>query len=165
MRELAKSMLGYSWAVSMFGVQQVTNLLMPGNGKPMAKATDAFNQVTAATLDQLGDTMRATFRAGDQLQRGIVDMMLGGFMMGPCNPERWMGGSNDPGRPQNTAGVGHGGSPSAGTAATGPTWSWGPPRRGDAQAPSRPQAQQACSSSSASNVSNSSQETGWGPMP
>src|SRR5437016_3619141 len=128
MRELTKSMLSYTWAVSVFGVQQAANLFTTGNGKPLSKATAAFNQVTAATLDQMGDTMRATFRAGDQLQRGVVDLVLGG-MMGACNPERWMRNGTQPANSQAPP-AGPGAAPSSGPTAAAPTWSWGPPREG-----------------------------------
>ena len=81
MRELTKSMLSYTWGVSMFGVQQIANLLMPGNEKPMSKATASFDQVTTATVDQLGTTALSAFRMCDQLQRVMVDMMLGGIFL------------------------------------------------------------------------------------
>jgi hypothetical protein len=167
MRELTKSMLSYTWAVSMFGVQQMTNLFASGNGKPLSKATAAFNQVTGATLEQMGDTMRATFRAGDQLQRGMVDLMLGGFMRG-CNPESWMRNGTQPPsvNPQPAPATGSGMGSSSGPGMPMPSWSWGTPRDSDrgpaARAAPDPPGRTAAPSAG---MANGAQEPGWGPMP
>jgi len=156
MREITKSMLSYTWAVSMFSVQQMSNLLMPGDKRGGGKATSAFDQVTAATVSELGDTMRATFRAGDQLQRGIVDLMLGG-VTAACNPERWMNMRREaPPSPQAGASAG------GGTTATASSWSWGPPRSGG-QASA--QAHDCSATESAPGAESGRRDTGWGPMP
>lgn len=156
MREITKSMLSYTWAVSMFGVQQMTNLLMPGDRRGGSKATSAFDQVTAATVGELGDTMRATFRAGDQLQRGIVDLMLGG-VTAACNPERWMNTRREA-QPSPQPGT----SSSGGAASTASSWSWGPPRSGG-QASG--QAQGCPAAEPAPEADSGRRDTGWGPMP
>ena len=76
MRDLTKSMMSYSWAMSVFGVQQMINLLRP------SKATNAFEGVTQATENELGDVLKATFRAGDSIQRGLVDLSFSAFTLG-----------------------------------------------------------------------------------
>jgi hypothetical protein len=76
MREFTKSMTSYTWAMSLFGLQQMINLFRP------AKATQSFNKVTKATEDEFGDALKATFRAGDNLQRGMVDVTLGVLSFG-----------------------------------------------------------------------------------
>jgi hypothetical protein len=76
MREFTKSMTSYTWAMSLFGLQQMVNVFRP------AKATQAFNNVTKATEDQFGQALRATFRAGDNLQRGFVDVTFGLLTLG-----------------------------------------------------------------------------------
>src|SRR5689334_15697425 len=58
-------MTSYTWAMSLFGLQQMLNVLCP------SKSTQAFNHV-----------MKATFRAGDNLQQGLVDMTFGVFTLG-----------------------------------------------------------------------------------
>ena len=68
MREFTKSMTSYTWAMSLFGLQQMINIFRP------AKATESFNRVTKATEEQFGDALKATFRAGDNLQKGFVDV-------------------------------------------------------------------------------------------
>jgi len=165
MRELTKSMLSYTWGVSMFGVQQIANLLMPGNEKPMSKATASFDQVTTATVDQLGTTARSAFRMCDQLQRVMVDMMLGGIFMSNCDSGQGMGGGKEPGRPQSSPA---GASSSAG--ATVPSWGWGPPRGNGGSGPMRskswtPQDRPISSPPPSVSAGAGSQDIGWGPMP
>jgi hypothetical protein len=82
MREFTKSMLSYTWATSMFGMQQMINLITPQGSRQRHSATEAFNNVTNGTAEQLGDTMRATYRLGDSLQRGMVDLMFGVATLG-----------------------------------------------------------------------------------
>ena len=76
MREFTKSMTSYTWAMSLFGLQQMINVFRP------AKAAESFNHVTKATEEQFGDALKATFRAGDNLQRGFVDVTLGLLTLG-----------------------------------------------------------------------------------
>jgi len=76
MREFTKSITGYTWAMSLFGLQQMINVFRP------AKATQSFNKVTKATEDEFGDALKATFRAGDNLQRGLVDATFGILTLG-----------------------------------------------------------------------------------
>jgi hypothetical protein len=75
-RELTKSMTSYTWAMSLFGLQQMLNVLCP------SKSTQAFNHVTKAAEEQFSEAMKATFRAGDNLQQGLVDMTFGVFTLG-----------------------------------------------------------------------------------
>lgn len=83
MRDLTKSMLSYSWAMSLFGVQQMWNLMSP------SRATKAFDEVTDATEEQFGDIMQATFRTGDNIQRMLVDLTLGAFSGQSSNSNQW----------------------------------------------------------------------------
>ena len=76
MREFTKSMTSYTWAMSLFGLQQMVNVFRPG------KATDSFNNVTKATEEEFDDALKATFRAGDNLQKGLVDLTFGVLTLG-----------------------------------------------------------------------------------
>jgi hypothetical protein len=82
MRELTKSMFSFSWDVSLFGLQQLVNLSAP------SRATKAFDNVTEAAEEVLGDLFKATFRAGDNLQRGLIDLTLAVLTLQPFNPSR-----------------------------------------------------------------------------
>jgi hypothetical protein len=79
MREFTKSMMSYTWAMSLFGVQQMFNSLRP------SKATESFDNVTEATEEEFGDALKATFRAGDNLQKGMVDLTFSFFTFGMFN--------------------------------------------------------------------------------
>jgi hypothetical protein len=79
MREFTKSMTSYTWAMSVFGFQQMVNVFRPG------RATESFNNVTKATEDEFGDALKATFRAGDNLQKGFVDVTFGVLTLGMFN--------------------------------------------------------------------------------
>src|SRR5215831_9913905 len=78
MRELIKSMLSFSWGMSLFGIRQFGNLLTSLNpNQPQNQATAAFDAVTQATEEQFDGVIREAFQAGDRLQRGMIDMMFG----------------------------------------------------------------------------------------
>ncbi len=92
MREFTKSIFSFSWAMSLFGVQQTTNLLSP------AKAAKAFDAVTEATEGQFTDVLKASFDAGDKLQRNAVDLTLGMFSGEALNPNKWIRMASDTAR-------------------------------------------------------------------
>ncbi len=83
MRELTKSFLSFSWAMSLFGVRQAATILSPD------KATASFNHVTDATKEELGSATEAAFKAGDNLQRSVVDLTFGVFLLEALNPTKW----------------------------------------------------------------------------
>ena len=143
MREFTKSIFSFSWAMSLFGIQQTTNLMSP------EKAAKAFNSVTEATEAQLTDVMRTTFSAGDKLQRSAVDMTLGMFTGEALNPNKWMRMASDAAKQSAeamTKGV-------QGVTST------------VQQAASTATAQGSGSASGTGSASSGSQRQGWGPMP
>src|SRR5260370_2847359 len=77
MRELTKSMLGFSLAMPIFGMRQMMAIALPRDpSRPFGKATDSFDAVTGATAGQMDGAWKDAFQAGDRLQRGVVDLML-----------------------------------------------------------------------------------------
>src|SRR6185437_10977879 len=85
--EFTKSLFSFSWAMSLFGARQMTGLLSrPGQGQANGGCVEAMDQVTQAMEDQLGETLQQTFKAGDKLQRGALDMMFGMFGGRGMNP-------------------------------------------------------------------------------
>jgi hypothetical protein len=88
MREFTKSMMSYSWAMTVFGAQQVLNIFSPQGQQQQHPATEAFNHVAQATREEMGDMMKATYRAGDNLQRGMVDLMFSALTFGGVNRGR-----------------------------------------------------------------------------
>jgi hypothetical protein len=95
MRDLTKSMTSYTWAMSVFGMQQMLNLLGLGGNGSWNRSTTSLNNVTQAASDELGDTVRAVFRSGDTLQRGMVDVFLA-----PLSFTNWCGGGTTGGEGQ-----------------------------------------------------------------
>jgi hypothetical protein len=89
MREFTKSIFRFSWAMSLFGIQQTTNLMSP------EKAAKAFDSVTDTTEAQLTDALKTTFNAGDKLQRSAVDMTLGMVSGEGLNLNKWMRMASD----------------------------------------------------------------------
>jgi hypothetical protein len=74
MREYTKSVLSLPLALSLFGVEQLTNLLSPQNASTSATAFDA---VTQATGEQLSEMVQGLYLLGDNLQREMTDMFCG----------------------------------------------------------------------------------------
>jgi hypothetical protein len=86
MRELSKSVISFSWAMSLFGVQQLGNVVSGGGLGPTHAATAAFGEVTRCTEKQFGGLLRSTFRAADNLQRGLVDLTFTVLTLGAQRP-------------------------------------------------------------------------------
>jgi len=77
MRELARSMASFSWTMSIFGVEQMTNLMAP------RRAVSAFGAVTRKAEETLGPGLRAAFRTGDRLQQAMMDLSFSLVGLGP----------------------------------------------------------------------------------
>ncbi len=80
MRDFIKSTLRFSWAMSLFGIQQLENMTVDycGHDKTIA----AFDSVACATEEQLDGTIKAAYTTGDRLQSGMFDMMFGAIPLG-----------------------------------------------------------------------------------
>jgi hypothetical protein len=157
-RDLTKSMLSFSWAMSLFGAEQLTNMFIPQRpSQPNHRATTAFNAVTQATEEQLSGVFKGVFRAGDQLQKGMVDLMFGMLSLEAFNPSQMMRMTSDMMR-QTTGAVGQGFQKS--TSGPQPQTGWGPM---PSPSTSGPQAGRGLMPSLG--ISGPQPQTGWGPMP
>jgi hypothetical protein len=147
MRTFAKSMMSYTWALSVFSVQQAINLLAPGQGcEQTAKAKTAFDNVTDATIGTFDQALKNVFAAGDKVQQQMVEVMFSGFVGGGLDPSRWIRmGNNVMKRVGNwNCGANQGSSVAA------PPWTTpvpSPPNTSGVGPPPQPP------------------EPGWGPMP
>jgi hypothetical protein len=74
MREIAKSLVGFSWAVSLFGLQQITKLVAPSTDE-RASASE-LDEVSRVVQSHLSGPLAEQFRAGDELQRRVVDVVF-----------------------------------------------------------------------------------------
>jgi hypothetical protein len=91
MDELIKSVISFSWAMSLFGIKQLSNAVTSGDPRqPMEKAANAFYSVTRATAGQLGDSMTDAFHYGDRLQRGMIDLAHSVLTFDDLTPRRMM---------------------------------------------------------------------------
>src|SRR6267142_278532 len=125
MREVAKSALSLTWALSLLGVKQAMGVMNPqGTAQSMRAGTNDFEPVAQAAVNQLGQSWQGAFRTGDNLQRGVMNMVFGFGDPSGWNPGRWMPGNFQ--CPSNC-------SPSSRSWAGQPSEGWGPvPPRPDA---------------------------------
>ncbi len=87
MRELTESALRYTWAMSLFGVQQVTNLLTPTDlREPTRKANDALFSVKQAAENEFGDLAFGAFQIGDEVQRGLTNLFFDALTLRAFSP-------------------------------------------------------------------------------
>src|SRR5258708_7088748 len=83
-RELTKSALSFSWALSLLGIKQAINLGRPGQ---QAGSGDLFAPLTQAAVGQLDESMKNLHRSGDNLQSRVIDMAFVSI-----NPSNWTSG-------------------------------------------------------------------------
>jgi len=89
MAQLAQSLVRLPWAVSLFAVQQFTNLLSGNRGR---RTESAFYSVTQAVQEQFGDSpvFFGLNQLGDGVQRSAVDLAWDALSLKPLDP-RWVG--------------------------------------------------------------------------
>ena len=88
MREVAKSMLGFSWAVSLFGFQQLSKVMTPTPAQPQGLTAAELDEVSRAVQSHLFGAAALQFRAGDEWQRRFVDVMFDAALMQSMDPRR-----------------------------------------------------------------------------
>jgi hypothetical protein len=88
-RELAESLLSFGWAMSLFGANQLVNLLNP------KRAEASFNAVTQVARDQVGEVLRPAFQIGDHLQRTAIDVMFRTVSLGTSGPIHFVTSRSD----------------------------------------------------------------------
>ncbi len=77
MRDLTKSFFSFSWTMSLFGLEQLTNMLSEErSGNRRERMAEAFDKVTEATVEQLGKRTTSLYESGDKLQRETIDLMF-----------------------------------------------------------------------------------------
>jgi hypothetical protein len=94
MRELAKSMVGFSWAVGLFGFQQL-NKMMGTVVEPEQVTAAQLDDVSRAAQRHLSDQFSQQFQAGDMWQRRVIDALFDAASMRSLDP-RNMAASLDP---------------------------------------------------------------------
>jgi hypothetical protein len=159
MRDLTKSMASYTWAMSVYGVQQMMNLMTP------TKATDSFDKVTAATVNEMDNALKETFQVGDRIQRGMVDIMMGSLGTFGLDPGRWMNaGASVMQKSMGAMQRATEGAARAAQRAANATPGFGTPPAPSEAATGRT-SQASTNPPGAGASAGSSQQPGWGPMP
>ena len=92
MQQLAKSMGSFTWAMSLFGIQQMTGVLTRPQslGDDHNPIVDAFDAVTRASIEQSSSAVQRTFEAGDRIQRDLIDSV---FRLVPLGGRSDVGGT------------------------------------------------------------------------
>jgi len=88
MREVAKSMLGFSWAVSLFGFQQLTKAMSASTTQPQDVTAAEVEEVSRAVQSHLFGSAALQFRAGDEWQRRVIDAMFDAATLRSLDPRR-----------------------------------------------------------------------------
>ncbi len=163
MRELTKSMLRMSWALPLFGVKQMTHLIVP-SGANQEKTALALDAVSAAAQQELGGALDELYATGDRLQRGAVDAAFGVMFLDMLNPARWMPGNG------GCSGCGDDDAiPAPSIPAAPPISAAPPPAHPSAPPPVQPAAPSTSAPSSPesqpSPTPGASSDLGWGPKP
>jgi hypothetical protein len=155
MRELTKSIGSFSWAMSLFGVRQMANVLCP------SRAAEAFDSVSEATEGELGDFLRSAHEVGDRMQRSFVDMTFGMLSMEMLDPRSWTRtvGEMTGGAARAMADMA---SPGAAASAAVRETGWGPMPPAPSAAP--PASRPAASGGGNRHDAAPSAQDGWGPM-
>ncbi len=86
MRDIAKSMIRFSWAATLLGAQQFANVLKPAQRRRGEKLRPAasFDGATWAIQGRLDELLQAAFQAGDDLQSEWLDLASDTLV-----PTRW----------------------------------------------------------------------------
>lgn len=96
MRDLTASLLGYSWAITLFGAEQAARLLAaPVSRRQSAAAADAFEAVAWHTQAGFSPSLQEAFQAGDSLQRDAVDLSFDALPRNPLSPGDWLGSGGE----------------------------------------------------------------------
>jgi len=88
MREVAKSMLGFSWAVSLFGFQQLSKVMTASPSQSPSLTVAEVEEVSRAVQSHLFGAAAMQFRAGDEWQRRLVDVIFDAASMQSLDPRR-----------------------------------------------------------------------------
>ena len=81
MREIAKSALSLSWAMSLFGISQATKLLSKAGSQEKTRQSSAatFDAATQALGKHFDDMTGSVFQVADEVQREMVDLIMDSF--------------------------------------------------------------------------------------
>lgn len=91
MRELFKSVFGFSLAMSLLGMEQIRNTLRKKENNDERREDwikADLESVTNAAGERLGERTHKVFDAGDRFQRETVDLVFDIFKSDDAKPKR-----------------------------------------------------------------------------
>ncbi len=72
-----RSMIRFSWAMSLFGARQAAELMTAlATARSPRRATEAFDAVAEAAAEGLDGGLRDAWRAGERLQESLLDTVF-----------------------------------------------------------------------------------------
>ena len=78
MKELIKSAISFSWAVSLAGIRGAGAMANENQRDLFLKETESMlNNAIDDTVNTLGRNLRETYQFGDNIQRRMIDSGLG----------------------------------------------------------------------------------------
>ncbi len=88
MRELAKSMMRFSWAMSLFGMDQLSTLVSKDEDDESqeSKVTSSFDNVSTTTGSHFSSRTRNLYDSGDKFQGEMVDVVFDFFSADSWSP-------------------------------------------------------------------------------
>lgn len=95
MRELAKSILSFTWAMPLFGMGEMVKVAVPRDmSRPFGKAAAGLDAVTTAAKAHLEGPLQGAFQAGDQLGRGFVEAAFSVVRLDAMSPAGMIEGAS-----------------------------------------------------------------------
>lgn len=77
MRDVTKSFISCTWALSLLGVKQAVNVLSGLGGEaPMRNVGPAFDSVAQTASQHLGNSLGRVFESGENIQKSALDMLM-----------------------------------------------------------------------------------------
>jgi|SRR5579862_2171288 len=152
-RDLTKSAVSFSWALSLLGLKQAVNLVTPGRQQG---GGDLFAPMTQVAVGQMNESMKGFYRCGESLQSRMVDMT---FSL--LNPMNWFN-PNTWNVMRSMGSMGGCGPAASGFSAPTPGQQ---PAAAPGQTPGAPGGGAPASAAPGVPVTNQTAGAGWGPMP
>ncbi len=91
MRDLTKSFLSFSWAMTLFGLDQVRHLVADDDsGERTDRISQDLDAVTDAAKDRLSERNASMFDSGISLQNDMVDLTFDIFRGDELKPRKML---------------------------------------------------------------------------
>jgi hypothetical protein len=91
MRDLTKSFASFSWAMTLFGLDQLRHLVADDDsGERRVRISQDLDAVTNAAKDRLSERNASMFDSGNTLQREMVDLTFDIFRGDELKPRKML---------------------------------------------------------------------------